>query len=82
MKKLRKPTSKPILRRKKNERVICRLIRVGPYCEKQERKFGPCHTVARTNKFPIVAAMEIKVLRTIDVIKIFGLTSKMLAGIP
>ena len=47
-----------------------------------EWKFGLRYIVTRTNKFPIVAAMEIKVLRTIDVIKIFGLTSKMLAGIP
>ena len=47
----------------------------------EQCKFGLRHIVTRTNKFPIVAVIEVKVLRTIKVIKIFGLTTKMLADI-
>ena len=48
----------------------------------EECKFGLRHIVTRTNKFPIVAVMEIKVFRTINVINIFELSAKMFAGIP
>jgi len=47
-----------------------------------ECKCGLCHIVTRTNKFPIVAVMEIKVLTTINVIKNFALKVKMPGGIP
>jgi len=45
-------------------------------------KCGLRHIVARTDKFPIVAVMEIKVLRTINVTKIFEWSTKMLGGSP
>jgi len=44
-------------------------------------KCGLRHIVTRTNKFPIVAVIEVKVLRTISAIKIFGSITKMLADI-
>ena len=37
--------------------------------------------ILKTNKFPIVAVIEVKVLKTIKVIKIFGFTTKILADI-
>ena len=46
-----------------------------------ECKCGLRNIVTRTNKFPIVAVIEVKVLKTIKVIKIFGLTTKILADI-
>ena len=46
-----------------------------------ECKCGLRNIVTRTNKFPIVAVIEVKVLKTIKVIKIFGFTTKILADI-
>jgi len=46
-----------------------------------ECKCGLRHIVTRTNTFPIVAVIEVKVLKTINVIKIFGLMTKTFADI-
>ena len=46
-----------------------------------EQQCGLRHIVNRTNMFPVIEVMEIKMLRTINVINIFELKTKMLAGV-
>ena len=46
-----------------------------------ECKCGLRHIVNKTNMFPVAAVMEIKMLRTINVINIFELKTKMLVGV-